>query len=70
MTHNLKEARITLGLSTTQLGVMLGLSPARAGQTVSDWTRGVRQMDEGRARLLQAYLDGYRPADWPQVGKP
>lgn len=61
----IRQARQTLGLSPSDLGRMLGVSPTRAIQTLSDWQNGRRIMDEGRARLLRAYLDGYRPSDWP-----
>jgi DNA-binding transcriptional regulator YiaG len=64
-----QQARQLLGLSNAQLARMLGLSPARATQTFSDWANDVRTMDESRARLLRAYLDGYRPADWPTSGE-
>ena len=61
-----QQARQSLGLPDPDLARMLGVSPRRSAQTFSDWKRGVKDMDEGRARLLQAYLDGYRPQDWPQ----
>lgn len=59
------KARQDLGLTDTELAQMLGISPARAHQTFSDWKRGVRKIDKSRQRLLVAYLDGYRPTDWP-----
>lgn len=60
-----QEARHTLGLPAADLARLLGISPTRATQTFSDWVRGVRQIDPARVLLLRAYLDGYRPADWP-----
>lgn len=63
----IREARHTLGLSAPDLAAMLGISGTRARQTVSEWEHGKRRMDDGRARLLTAYLEGYRPADWPHA---
>ncbi|WP_284262494.1 helix-turn-helix domain-containing protein [Roseicyclus amphidinii] len=60
-----QQARQTLGLPAADLARMLGVSSERAVQTFSDWANGRRQIDQGRARLLRAYLDGYRPPDWP-----
>lgn len=60
-----QQARQSLGLPAADLARLLGVNPTRATQTFSDWARGVRSIDKGRARLLRAYLDGYRPDDWP-----
>lgn len=60
-----QQARKSLGLSDEDLARMIGIAPARAVQTFSDWRCGVRNMDAARARLIRAYLDGYRPEDWP-----
>lgn len=60
-----KAARLSLGLTAAQAAPLFGLGdPARiynieAAETVPVW----------HARLMQAYLDGYRPADWPQLNK-
>lgn len=62
----LKEARRKLGLSTAQLATLLDTDP----QTI----RRMEQRPDAKTfrnpaprmlRLLRAYLDGYRPADWP-----
>ena len=61
-----KEARHTLGLSTAQLATLLDTDP----QTI----RRMEQREDASTfrkpaprmvRLIRAYLDGYRPADWP-----
>lgn len=67
MTHNeVKQARERLGLSQSQLGKMLDTD----GQTIrrmelepsaSKYRRPAPRM----SRLIRAYLDGYRPHDWP-----
>ena len=56
-----KQARLSLGLTADQAAPLFGLrDQARvynieAAATVPAW----------HALLMQAYLDGYRPADWP-----
>lgn len=63
--NEIKAAREALGLKNADLAAMLDITPARATQTISDWVTGRQQMDGARARLLRAYLAGYRPDDWP-----
>ena len=62
----LKSARKSLGLTTAQPGAMLDTD----AQTI----RRMEQRGDANTfrspaprmlRLLRAYLDGYRPADWP-----
>ena len=61
-----QQARQSLGLPAPDLARLLGISPPRGVQTFSDWVTGKRNIDPARARLLRAYLDGYRPEDWPE----
>jgi len=57
-----REARNTLGLTQSQAAAMLGYgSDAR----ISEIERGKREPGASVVRLLSAYLDGYRPNDWP-----
>lgn len=57
-----REARQSLGLDQSQAARVLGYgAPSR----ISDVERGVRGVSEAVVRLLRAYLDGYRPDDWP-----
>lgn len=58
----ISAARAALGLTQTQLAAVMGL---RGPATISDWERGVKPANGQSARLLQAYVDGYRPKDWP-----
>jgi len=57
-----KAARLSLGLTAAQAAPLFGLGqPARiynieAASTVPGW----------HARLMRAYIAGYRPDDWPQ----
>jgi transcriptional regulator with XRE-family HTH domain len=56
------RARLTLGLTQAQLAPLLGYSDVAR---VSELERGVRQPGAAVVRLLHAYLDGYRPENWP-----
>ena len=61
--EEIHAARKQLGLSQPQLARLLGYgAPPRVAEIES----GKRAPGEAVARLLRAYLDGYRPADWPQ----
>lgn len=55
-------ARETLALTQGQLAVVMGL---RGPAAISEWERGVKHPDGRSVRLIRAYLDGYRPVDWP-----
>lgn len=63
--NQLKSARETLGLSQSQLARLVGYSGANVGQRISAMETGVRPVAGHVARLVAAYLDGHRPADWP-----
>ncbi|MGN7869565.1 helix-turn-helix domain-containing protein [Paracoccus sp. 22332] len=60
---DIKDARRKLGLTQDQLAAVMGL---RGKQTVSEWERGVKSPDGQSVRLIQAYLAGHRPDDWPK----
>ena len=55
-------ARRKLGLTQAQAARLLGYG---AAPRISEIERGERQPSETVVRLLRAYLDGYRPEDWP-----
>ena len=57
-----RQARQTLGLDQTQAAALLGYS---SQARISEVERGIRNPGESVTRLLRAYLDGYRPNDWP-----
>jgi DNA-binding transcriptional regulator YiaG len=61
----IRAARKQLGLTQAELSAVMGYS--RGAKTVSDWEVGVSEMPPPTARLLRAYLDGYRPQDWPST---
>lgn len=57
-----RAARKRLGLTQAQAADMLGYgSKAR----VSEIERGIIHPGASVVRLLQAYLEGHRPQDWP-----
>lgn len=59
-----REARRKLGLNQAQTATLLGYG---ASTRVSEVERGERTPDDCKLRLLRAYLDGYRPDDWPEA---
>lgn len=65
--EDFRQAQHKLGLSDMQLAAMLGCDPVHVRRMkVRDSELGShRPVRPHHARLLQAYLDGYRPSDWP-----
>ena len=64
----IKEARHKLGLSDRQLGKLLDtdaqtIRRMEQSEAASTFRRPAPRM----VRLIRAYLDGYRPADWPKA---
>jgi DNA-binding transcriptional regulator YiaG len=57
-----REARQSLGLSASDMAAALGFSRTA---TVYEIESGRRKIGAPAARLVCAYLDGYRPPDWP-----
>jgi transcriptional regulator with XRE-family HTH domain len=62
---NPKASREKLGLTQTQMGTLLGYSGENVRQMVYDIETGRRDLMPCQRRLLEAYLSGYRPVDWP-----
>ena len=66
MTPNkLIEARQSLGLTLEQMASMLGYQGSQRRQMCHDLETGRRAIREPQRRLVEAYLSGYRPDDWP-----
>jgi DNA-binding transcriptional regulator YiaG len=59
--EKVRMARLKLGLTQAELAAVMGIRT----MSVSDWERGIRTPSSQSVRLIQAYLSGYRPADWP-----
>lgn len=64
----IKAARHTLGLTGAQLAQMLDTDPrsVRAMESPPE-TRQHRKPAPRMVRLIEAYLAGYRPRDWPVI---
>lgn len=60
-----QQARHRLGLTLDQMGRMLGYQGEHIRQQVHDLETGRRDIREPQRRLMEAYLEGYRPKDWP-----
>lgn len=66
-----RQAQHALGLSDAQMAAMLGMENAdnvRRFKVTKHGAPSHRAVKPWTARLLQAYLDGYRPPDWPGDG--
>lgn len=63
------RARKRLGLSLEAMATMLGYQGVQRRQMQYDLETGRREIREPQRRLVQAYLAGYRPADWPATGE-
>ncbi len=62
---DIKQARHKLGLTLDQMAMLLGYEGAQRRQMQHDLETGRRRVREPQRRLVKAYLDGYRPDDWP-----
>lgn len=66
MTPNqMEKARRELGLTLEAMASMLGYQGAHRRQMQYDLETGRRDIREPQRRLVEAYLSGYRPSDWP-----
>lgn len=61
-----RQARETLGLTLEDLATMLGFEGVRRRQMMWDIENGRRDLRVPQERLIRAYLEGYRPVDWPR----
>lgn len=67
MTPNqLARARERLGLTLDEMAAMLGYDGEHRRIMMHKLEQGVRPLREPQRRLVDAYLSGYRPADWPK----
>jgi transcriptional regulator with XRE-family HTH domain len=62
-----RQARRSLGLSLDQMAEMLGYLGDNRDKQVHQLETGERPIREPVRRLLEAYLSGYRPCDWPDA---
>ena len=59
-----KEARLALGLTPEQIAPLLALSDR---SRIYEIEGGKRNVSKAVGLLVQAYLDGYRPDNWPII---
>lgn len=64
----LNKARRKLGLTLEQMADMLGYEGEQAKSQAHHLETGRREIRPAQRRLVEAYLSGYRPADWPGTG--
>ena len=58
-------ARQALGLTLEQMATMLGYEGEHRRQLMYRIEQGERSIRAPQRRLVEAYMDGYRPKDWP-----
>jgi transcriptional regulator with XRE-family HTH domain len=63
--NQLARARKRLGLTLEQMATMLGYEGEQARSQVHHLETGRRDIRPAQRRLIEAYLSGYRPEDWP-----
>ena len=61
----LARARKRLGLTLVQMADMLGYEGESGHSQVHHMETGRRTIRGAQRRLVEAYLSGYRPPDWP-----
>jgi transcriptional regulator with XRE-family HTH domain len=61
-----KQARQNLGLTLDEMADMLGYEGEHRRQMMHRVEIGERRLREPQRRLIDAYLHGYRPIDWPR----
>jgi len=68
MTHTeIRAARLALGLTQAELAKMLNVEEQTVRRMESHPDRSKHRKPAVRmVRLIRAYLDGHRPADWPK----
>ena len=64
--HTLAKARELLGLSLSDMARMLGYEGEQARSQAHHLETGRREIRPAQRRLIEAYLSGYRPDDWPR----
>jgi ribosome-binding protein aMBF1 (putative translation factor) len=63
---DIKQTRDALGLSASQMAEMLETDELSIRRMeMSPAAKNHRKPARRMARLMQAYLDGWRPPDWP-----
>lgn len=58
-------ARAKLGLTQEQMARMLGYAGEHRRMAAYKLETGARVLSDLQRRMIEAYLDGHRPKDWP-----
>jgi transcriptional regulator with XRE-family HTH domain len=64
--EHFRLVREALELTQAEMAQMLGYG---SRTRIAEVEAGTRKPNESVVRLLHAYLEGYRPQDWPQKGR-
>ena len=65
--RDILAARRALGLTKAQLGALMDTDAQNIGRMELDGgAKSYRAPAPRMLRLIRAYLDGYRPRDWPE----
>lgn len=65
----MKDARKKLGLSVNQMATMIDTDPLSVRRMEGNPDAKTHRHPAPRmVRLIEAYLSGYRPLDWPHSG--
>lgn len=68
--EEIQRARVALGLSVEDMARMLGHAAVHQRRLESSPAVDMHRVARPTTvRLLRAYLDGYRPDDWPETSK-
>lgn len=65
--QQLARARKCLRLTLDGMATMLGYQGEQRRQMQYDLETGRRMIRDPQRRLVEAYLSGYRPKDWPEI---
>ena len=63
--ESIRKARQSLGLSLEAMATVLGYEGEQRRSMMHLIELGKRRIREPQRRLVEAYLSGYRPEDWP-----
>ena len=63
--ESIRKARHSLGLSLEAMATVLGYEGKQRRAMMHLIELGERRVREPQRRLVEAYLSGYRPDDWP-----
>lgn len=66
----IKQAWRKLGLTLEQMATMLGYQGSQIKSQMHRIEIDGRPLREPQRRLIEAYLAGYRPPDWPEPATP